>query len=149
LKLIRKINPKIFFHGVVNGSYSAPFFLTRFREALYHFSSLFDMFEANVPREDPQRLTLESGLFGRDAINVIACEGAERVERPETYKQWQIRNRRAGLKQIRLDSELVNETKAMVKKEYHKDFVVDEDGKWILQGWKGRILNALSAWVPA
>jgi hypothetical protein len=42
----------------------------------------------------------------------------------------------------------VNETKAMVKKEYHKDFVVDEDGKWILQGWKGRILNALSAWVP-
>jgi hypothetical protein len=149
LKLIRKINPKIFFHGVVNGSYSAPFFLTRFREALYHFSSLFDMFEANVPREDPQRLTLESGLFGRDAINVIACEGAERVERPETYKQWQIRNRRAGLKQIRLDSELVNETKEMVKKEYHKDFVVDEDGKWILQGWKGRILNALSAWVPA
>ncbi|GAU17314.1 hypothetical protein TSUD_110310 [Trifolium subterraneum] len=26
---------------------------------------------------------------------------------------------------------------------------IDEDGKWILQGWKGRILNALSAWVPA
>ncbi|CAI8592321.1 unnamed protein product [Vicia faba] len=149
LKLVRKINPKIFFHGVVNGSYSAPFFLTRFREALYHFSSLFDMFEANVPREDTQRLTLEKGLFGRDAINVIACEGAERVERPETYKQWQIRNRRAGFKQIRLDTKLVNETKAMLKREYHKDFVVDEDGKWVLQGWKGRILNAFSAWVPA
>lgn len=149
LNLIRKINPKIFFHGVVNGSYSAPFFLTRFREALYHFSSLFDMFEANVPCEDPQRLMLERGLFGRDAINVIACEGAERVERPETYKQWQVRNRRARFKQIRLDSDLVNETKAMVKKEYHKDFVVDVDGKWVLQGWKGRILNALSAWVPA
>jgi hypothetical protein len=58
-------------------------------------------------------------------------------------------DRRAGLKQIRLDSELVNETKGTVKKEYNKDFVVDEDGKWILQGWKGRILNALSAWVPA
>ncbi|XP_058762148.1 scarecrow-like protein 11 [Vicia villosa] len=148
LKLIKKINPKIFFHGVVNGSYSAPFFLTRFKEALYHFSSLFDMFEANVPREDTQRTMLEKGLFGRDAINVIACEGAERVERPETYKQWQIRNRRAGFKQIRLDSKLVNETKAMLKREYHKDFVVDEDGKWVLQGWKGRILNAFSAWVP-
>ncbi|CAK8536076.1 unnamed protein product [Lathyrus sativus] len=149
LKLIRKINPKIFFHGVVNGSYSAPFFLTRFREALYHFSSLFDMFEANVPREDTQRLVLEKGFYGRDAINVIACEGAERVERPETYKQWQIRNRRAGFKQIRLDSKIVNVTKAMCKREYHKDFVVDEDGKWVLQGWKGRILNAFSAWVPA
>jgi len=149
LKLIRKINPKVFFHGVANGSYSAPFFLTRFKEALYHFSSLFDMFEANVPREDTQRSMLERGLFGRDAINVIACEGAERVERPETYKQWQARNKRAGFKQIRLDSDLVNETKAMVKKEYHKDFTVDVDGKWVLKGWKGRILNALSAWVPA
>ncbi|WJX69607.1 hypothetical protein P8452_53825 [Trifolium repens] len=149
LKLIRKINPKIFFHGVVNGSYSAPFFLTRFKEALYHFSSLFDMFEANVPREDTQRLMLERELFGRDAINVIACEGAERVERPETYKQWQLRNGRAGFKQIRFDSDLVNDTKVMVKREYHKDFTVDEDGKWVLHGWKGRVLNALSAWVPA
>lgn len=149
LKLIRKINPNIFFHGVVNGSYNAPFFLTRFREALYHFSSLFDMFEANVPREDTERVMLEKGLFGTNAINVIACEGSERVERPETYKQWQVRNRRAGFKQLRLDPELVNATKSMVKREYHKDIVVDVDGKWVLQGWKGRILNAFSAWVPA
>lgn len=148
LKLIRKINPNIFFHGVVNGSYSAPFFLTRFKETLYHFSSLFDMFEANVPRDDTERLILEKELFGRDAINVIACEGAERVERPETYKQWHIRNRRAGFKQLRLDSELINEVKLMVKREYHKDYVVDEDGKWVLHGWKGRVLNAFSAWVP-
>ncbi|QCE09214.1 scarecrow-like protein 11 [Vigna unguiculata] len=149
LKLIRKINPNIFIHGVVNGTYSAPFFLTRFREALYHFSSLFDMFEVNVPREDSQRLMFEKGLLGRDAINVIACEGAERVERPETYKQWQIRNLRAGFKQVSFDPQLVNYAKQMVKKEYHKDFVVAEDGKWALQGWKGRILNAISAWVPA
>ncbi|KAI4334541.1 hypothetical protein L6164_019221 [Bauhinia variegata] len=149
LKLIRKINPNMFIHGVVNGTYNAPFFLTRFREALFHFSALFDMFEANVPREDAQRLIFEKGIFGRDAINVIACEGAERVERPETYKQWQVRNRRAGFKQLRPDPELLNRTKEMVKMEYHKDFVVDEDGKWVLQGWKGRIIHALSYWKPA
>ncbi|KAG4384736.1 hypothetical protein AAZX31_13G318900 [Glycine max] len=149
LKLIRRINPNMFIHGVVNGTYNAPFFLTRFREALYHFSSLFDMFEANVPREDPERVMLENGLFGRDAINVIACEGAERVERPETYKQWQVRNQRAGFKQVRFDPLLVNDEKEMVKKEYQKDFVVAEDGKWVWLGWKGRILNAISAWTPA
>ncbi|XP_027909853.1 scarecrow-like protein 14 [Vigna unguiculata] len=149
LRLIRRINPTIFMHGVGNGTYNAPFFLTRFREALFHFSALFDMFEANVPREDPSRLMFEKGLFGRDAINVIACEGAERVERPETYKQWQVRNQRARFKQLPLSTELVNRVKEMVKKEYHKDFTVDEDGKWVLQGWKGRILFALSCWVPA
>ncbi|XP_015952240.1 scarecrow-like protein 30 [Arachis duranensis] len=149
LRLIRRINPNIFIHGVVNGTYNAPFFLTRFREALFHFSALFDMFEATVPRDNPHRLMFEQGLFGRDAINVIACEGAERVERPETYKQWQVRNRRAGFKQLAIAPELLNRVKGMVKKEYHKDFVVDEDGKWVLQGWKGRILHALSPWVPA
>ncbi|OIW08636.1 hypothetical protein TanjilG_03312 [Lupinus angustifolius] len=149
LRLIRKINPNIFIHGVVNGNYNAPFFLTRFKEALFHFSALFDMFEANVSRDDPHRVMFEKGLFGRDAINVIACEGTERVERPETYKQWQVRNRRAGFKQIALAPELLNRVKGMVKKEHHKDFVVDEDGKWVLQGWKGRILHALSSWVPS
>ncbi|KAE9600650.1 hypothetical protein Lal_00045571 [Lupinus albus] len=149
LKLFRKINPNIFLHGVVNGTYSAPFFLTRFRETLFHFSSLFDIFEANVDREDTERVILEKGLFGRDAINVIACEGPERVERPETYKQWQVRNLRAGFKQLRLNPELVIEAKEMVKTEYHKDFVVDENGKWVFLGWKGRILNAISAWIPA
>ncbi|KAG6481525.1 hypothetical protein ZIOFF_058129 [Zingiber officinale] len=39
-----------FIHGILNGS--APFFVTRFREALFHFSSLFDMIETSVPRED-------------------------------------------------------------------------------------------------
>ncbi|MED6133668.1 hypothetical protein PIB30_030186 [Stylosanthes scabra] len=149
LRLIRRINPNIFIHAVVNGTYNAPFFLTRFREALFHFSALFDMFEATVPRDNPHRLMFEKGLFGRDAINVIACEGAERVERPETYKQWQVRNRRAGFKQLAIAPELLKRVKEMVKKEYHKDFVVDEDGKWVMQGWKGRILHALSPWVPA
>lgn len=149
LKLIRNINPKIFIHGAYNGTYNAPFFLTRFREALFQFSSLFDMFEANVAREDPERLMFEKGVFGRDIMNVIACEGAERVERPETYKQWQVRNRRAGFKQLRLDPELLDRAKEMVKTEYHKDFVVDEDGKWVLQGWKGRIVHALTCWKPA
>ncbi|GAU49251.1 hypothetical protein TSUD_87660 [Trifolium subterraneum] len=53
----------------------------------------------------------------------------------------------------RMSNFLANRTilrvKEMVKKEYPKDFVVDEDGKWVLQGWKGRILHAVSCWVPA
>ena len=149
LKLIKKINPDLFMHGVVNGTYNAPFFVTRFREALYHFSSLFDMFDANLPLEDPGRLRYEKEIVGREAINVVACEGLERIERPESYKQWQVRNLRAGFRQVPLDQELVQKVKKTVKSEYHKDFVVDVDGHWLLQGWKGRIIYALSCWEPA
>lgn len=149
LKLIKKINPDLFMHGVVNGTYNAPFFVTRFREALYHFSSLFDMFDANLPLEDPGRLRYEKEIFGREAMNVVACEGLERIERPETYKLWQVRNLRAGFRQVPLDQELVQKVKKTVKSEYHKDFVVDVDGQWLLQGWKGRIIYAFSCWKPA
>lgn len=148
LKTIREMNPDVFIHGIVNGSYSVPFFVTRFREALFHFSALFDMLETTVPRENEQRLLIERDLFGREALNVIACEGSERVERPETYKQWQVRNLRAGFVQIPLNPDIMKKAKEKVKAIYHKDFVIDEDSHWLLQGWKGRIIYAVSTWKP-
>ncbi|XP_028773054.1 scarecrow-like protein 9 [Neltuma alba] len=149
LNLIRKINPDIFIHGIINGAFNAPFFVTRFREALFHYSSLFDMLETIVPREDWERMLIEKEIFGREALNVIACEGCERSERPETYKQWQARILRAGFTQIPFARDLVRRAMDKVKGSYHKDFVIDEDGKWVLQGWKGRIIYALSCWRPS
>uniref|UniRef100_A0A7N0U4Q9 Uncharacterized protein n=1 Tax=Kalanchoe fedtschenkoi TaxID=63787 RepID=A0A7N0U4Q9_KALFE len=32
---------------------------------------------------------------------------------------------------------------------YHKDFVIDEDGSWLLLGWKGRIVFGATCWIPA
>ncbi|KAI3678301.1 hypothetical protein L6452_37588 [Arctium lappa] len=149
LKLIRDMKPDLFVHAVVNGCYSAPFFVTRFRETLFHYSALFDMFDATIERENEHRLNFEKEFYGREAMNVIACEGTERVERPETYKQWQVRISRAGFKMKPLNQEIVSKLRCKVRGGYHKDFVFDEDGKWILQGWKGRILYASSCWVPA
>ncbi|GAA0140029.1 hypothetical protein LIER_01457 [Lithospermum erythrorhizon] len=149
LELVKKINPDFFVHGVLNGTYNAPFFGTRFRQALFHFSSLFDMFETTVPREDQDRLVYEREFFGREIMNIVAsCEGAQRVERPETYKQWQGRIQRAGFKQLPLNREIVKEVIAKVGCSYHRDFLVDEDSDWILQGWKGRVLYAISCWKP-
>ncbi|XWS28815.1 hypothetical protein CRYUN_Cryun25bG0103800 [Craigia yunnanensis] len=148
LKLIRSINPELFIHGIASGTYNAPFFVTRFREALFHFSALFDIFEANVPPEDPQRMMFEKEVYGRDIMNVVACEGTQRVERPETYKQWQARTLRAGFKQLTLDQELMKKVTNMVQSSYHRDFAVDVDGRWMLQGWKGRVIYALSCWKP-
>ncbi|KAK7404564.1 hypothetical protein VNO78_05516 [Psophocarpus tetragonolobus] len=108
LHLIRKINPHIFTHCITNGSYNSPFFATRFREALFHYSSAYDMCDTVIPRENEWRLMIERELLGREIMNVIACEGSERIERPETYKQWQVRNTRAGFKQLPLNEELVS-----------------------------------------
>ncbi|XP_066390779.1 scarecrow-like protein 34 [Miscanthus floridulus] len=147
LNNIREMRPNVFIHTIVNGTYGAPFFLTRFREALFFFSAQFDMIDATIPRDNAERLLIERNIFGSFALNVIACEGADRVERPETYKQWQVRNHRAGLRQLPLNPEVVKAARDKVKNYYHRDFLVDEDNRWLLLGWKGRVLYAMSTWV--
>ncbi|XP_066336109.1 scarecrow-like protein 9 [Miscanthus floridulus] len=147
LRTIRKMQPDAFILYVMNVSYSAPFFVTRFREALFFYSAMFDMLDATAPRDSHQRFLVERGLFRQSALNVVACEGTDRVERPETYKQWQVRNHRAGLKQLSLDPDIVKTLRDKVRDQYHKDFVIDTDHNWLLEGWKGRILYAMSTWV--
>ncbi|KAI3915605.1 hypothetical protein MKX01_015430 [Papaver californicum] len=148
LNLIRKMNPDIFIHGIVNGTYNSPFFVSRFRDALYHFYSIFDVLETVVPRENSERIIIERYLLGKEAFNIIACEGSDRVERPETYKQWQLRNVKAGFMQLPLNTHIMKKAKAQAISDYHKDFVIDEDSRWLLLGWKGRILFAVSSWKP-
>ncbi|CAH8357040.1 unnamed protein product [Eruca vesicaria subsp. sativa] len=149
LKLIKKIKPNVFIPAVLSGCYNAPFFVTRFREVLFHYSSLFDMCDTNLAQEDPMRVMFEKEFYGREIMNVVACEGSERVERPESYKQWQTRAMRAGFRQLPLEKELVQKLKLMVESGYKsKEFDVDQDGNWLLQGWKGRIVYASCTLVP-
>ncbi|OWM66779.1 hypothetical protein CDL15_Pgr010432 [Punica granatum] len=152
LKLIREIKPDVFVHTITNGSYNAPFFVTRFREALFHLSSIYDMFDATITgqqRDSKERTILESEFYGREIMNVVACEGPERVDRPESYKQWQVRHGRAGFKQLPLEQEVMKKLRHKLECWYHKDFVLDEDGNWMLLGWKGRIIYATTCWVPS
>ncbi|KAG2320176.1 hypothetical protein Bca52824_013389 [Brassica carinata] len=136
LKLIRKANPNVFIQAVLSGSYNAPFFVTRFREALFHYSALFDMCDSKLSREDEMRLMFEKEFYGREIMNVVACEGTERVERPETYKQWQARVVRAGFRQVTLEKELMENLKKKIDCGYDKNFDVDQNGNWLLQGGK-------------
>jgi hypothetical protein len=147
LSTIRKMRPSVFIHTVNNGSHSSAFFMTRFRETLQSYAALFDMMDTVAPRDDDKRLLVEQDMFAACVTNIIACEGMDRVQRPQSYKQWQIRSQRAGLRKLPLDPEIVQMLKDKVKKEYHKSFVINEDQHWLLQGWKGRVLYALSMWT--
>ncbi|CAL4982442.1 unnamed protein product [Urochloa decumbens] len=146
LNNIRRMRPDVFIQSIVNYSYGTSF-LTRFREALFYYRALFDMLDATIPRENKLRTVLEQGMLGHCVFNVIACEGVDLLNRPERYKQWQVRNQRAGLRQLPLQPNIVNLLKDKEKKDYHKDFLLSEDGQWLLQGWMGRILYAHSTWV--
>ncbi|KAL6907976.1 hypothetical protein ACP4OV_002146 [Aristida adscensionis] len=146
LNTIRKMRPKVFIHAAVNAPSSASYFVTRFREAVFHFSTLFDMTDTIMPRDSYERLALERGAFARAATNIIACEGADRVERPQSYKSWEARIQRAGLRQLPLDPDIVQRLKDR-SKECDMHFLIDKDDQWLLSGWKGRVLFTMSTWT--
>ncbi|WVZ48770.1 hypothetical protein U9M48_000182 [Paspalum notatum var. saurae] len=144
---IRNMQPDVFILCVENSSYNTPFFVTRFREALFYYSAMFDMMDATAPRDCAERVVVEREFLGRCVVNAIACEGSARVERPETYKQWQVRCSRAGLRQLPLNPGTVQCLRNRVKEGYHRNFVIDVDQQWLLEGWNGRILYAMSTWA--
>jgi len=115
---------------------------------MYHYSALFDTFDKTVPRDNETRMHIDRGMLLCQLLNVIACEGSERIERPENYKKWKSRSLNAGLEQLPLNPDIVKVIRDMVGK-YHKDYVINEDDQWLLLGWKGRILNAISTWKPS
>jgi hypothetical protein len=147
LNTIREMKPAVFINAIVNASYNTTFFATRFRQVLHNFAAHFDMMETTVPRDNDERLLVERDIIARCALNNIACESIDRVERPQNYREWQTRKQRAGLRQLPLDPDIVQMLKDKVKKQYNKHFMINEDHQWLLQGWKGRMLYALSTWV--
>ena len=146
LSNIKKMRPDVFIQSILNCSCGSSF-VARFREVMSYYTALFDILDATMPRESKSRVVLEQFVLGRPAFNIIACEGPDLVERPEKYRQWQVRNQRAGLRQLPLKSRIVEVVKDTVRKHHHKDFLICQDGQWLLQGWMGRVLFAHSTWV--
>ncbi|KAK4377528.1 hypothetical protein RND71_003824 [Anisodus tanguticus] len=73
-------------------------------------------------------MLIEREIFGKEALNVIACEGLERVERPQTYKQWQVRNLRAMFTQIPFEREIMNSAiEKMIRRNEESENILGKD----------------------
>ena len=80
----------------------------------------------------------------------IACEGCDRVVRPETYRQWHFRHMGNGFKSLKLDKHVIDKLKGKLRDDaYNSDFLFEVNENWMLQGWKGKILFGSSCWIPA
>ncbi|MCO5604233.1 hypothetical protein L7F22_058396 [Adiantum nelumboides] len=145
LKDIRDCCPDVFIQGVVSGAYSTPFYSTRFKEGLFHFACIFDLLDAFIGRDDQDRLVFESEVLGKAILNVVACEGLIVSGRVEKYKQWQGLLEEAGMRQLALNANTVHQVEGLLKN-CHKEYMVAEDRQYLLLGWKGRTLYALSTW---
>ncbi|KAL8137270.1 hypothetical protein V2J09_003271 [Rumex salicifolius] len=137
LRLIKSLSPRVVtLIEQESNTNTTPFFL-RFMETLDYYTAVFESIDVARDRKDKQRINAEQHCLARDIVNMIACEGEQRVERHELLGKWKARLSMAGFSQCPVGSS-VNEAILELLKEYHENYRLKEwDGSLYL-GWKKR-----------
>lgn len=145
LRLVKRLSPKIVtLIEQESNTNTAPFF-PRFRETLDYYIAMFESIDAAKPREDGQRIRAEEHCVARDVVNIIACEGADRIERHEPFGKWKSRLTMAGFTAVPLSFSVANAITDMLK-EYSENYRLGERDGALYLGWKRRPLATTSAW---
>ncbi|XP_021891377.1 DELLA protein GAI [Carica papaya] len=150
LTSIKAMKPKIITVVEQEANHNGPVFLDRFNEALHYYSSLFDSLEGSGLGTPSQDLVMSELYLGKQICNVVACEGADRVERHETLTQWRTRMESAGFDPVHLGSNAFKQASMLLALFAGGDgYRVEENNGCLMLGWHTRPLIATSAWQLA
>ncbi|OIT01990.1 PREDICTED: scarecrow-like protein 21 [Nicotiana attenuata] len=145
IRMIKSLCPKIVtLVEQESNTNTAPFF-PRFLEALDYYHAMFESIDVTLARDRKERINVEQHCLARDIVNVIACEGKERVERHELLGKWKSRFMMAGFRQYPLSSYVNSVIKDLMRRYSEHYMLVEKDGAMLL-GWKERNLISASAW---
>lgn len=145
LRMVKSLSPKVVTLVEQESNTNTAAFFPRFMEALDFYSAIFESMDTSLPRDRKERINVEQHCLARDIVNIIACEGKERVERPELFRKWRSRFTMAGFKQNPLNG-YVNSVIRDLLMYYSEHYsLVEKDGALLL-GWKDRNLISASAW---
>ncbi|KAG2314410.1 hypothetical protein Bca4012_065082 [Brassica carinata] len=111
-----------------------------------YYDVMFKSKDVTLPRNHKQRINVEQHCLARDVVNIIACEGADRVERHELLGKWRSRFDMAGFTPYPL-SPLVNSTIRSLLRNYSDKYRLEErDRASLYLGWMKRDLVTSGAW---
>ncbi|KAJ7971724.1 DELLA protein [Quillaja saponaria] len=127
-------------------SHNGPYFLGRFLEALHYYSAIFDSLDTTFPADSAQRAKVEQYIFAPEIRNIVACEGAERIERHERLEKWRKIMEGKGFKGVALSANAVTQSKILLGLYSCDGYRVTEDMGCLLLGWQDRAIIAASAW---
>ncbi|KAM7268915.1 hypothetical protein ACFE04_011081 [Oxalis oulophora] len=151
LSSIKAMNPKIVTIVEPEANHNSPVFLDRFTESLHYYSSLFDSLEASgLSAPASPDMVMSEVYLGKQICNIVACEGADRVERHETLDQWRNRLNSAGFEPVHLGSNAYKQASMLLALFAGGDgYRVEENDGCLMLGWHTRPLITTSAWQLA
>ncbi|XP_078430107.1 scarecrow-like protein 21 [Wolffia australiana] len=145
LRMVKGLSPKVVTLVEQESNTNTAPFLTRFIETLSFYTAIFESIDERLPRESKERISVEQHCLARDIVNIIACEGAERMERHELLGKWKLRFSMAGFSPCPL-SPVVNATIKSLLENYCEHYRLEERDGALYLGWKNRVLVVSSAW---
>uniref|UniRef100_A0A1D1XRW1 Chitin-inducible gibberellin-responsive protein 2 n=1 Tax=Anthurium amnicola TaxID=1678845 RepID=A0A1D1XRW1_9ARAE len=145
LRMVKSLSPKVVTLVEQESNTNTAPFLPRFIETLDYYTAIFESIDVKLPRDSKERISVEQHCLARDIVNIIACEGEERVERHELLGKWRSRFTMAGFTPYPL-SPLVNVTIKTLLENYCENYRLEERDGSLYLGWKNRALVVSCAW---
>ncbi|KAL7616581.1 hypothetical protein Lser_V15G00366 [Lactuca serriola] len=145
LRMVKSLNPKLVTVVEQDMNTNTAPFLHRFHEAYNYYSAMFDCLDATLSRESQERVNVEKQCLARDIVNIIACEGEERIERYEVSGKWKARMMMAGFREYPI-SVSVNDSIRELIKMYSDRYKMKVETNAIHFGWEDKVLIVASAW---
>uniref|UniRef100_A0A2N9F4L1 Uncharacterized protein n=1 Tax=Fagus sylvatica TaxID=28930 RepID=A0A2N9F4L1_FAGSY len=145
LRMVKSLSPKVVTLVEQESNTNTTPFYHRFVETLDYYLAMFESIDVTLPRNSKDRINVEQHCLARDIVNIIACEGKERVERHELFSKWKSRLTMAGFRQYPLSTYVNSVIKSLLRCYSEHYTLVEKDGA-VLLGWKDWNLISASAW---
>ncbi|GMH31656.1 hypothetical protein Nepgr_033500 [Nepenthes gracilis] len=145
LRMVKGLNPKVVTVVEQDMNTNTAPFLPRFAEAYSYYSAVFESLDATLPRESQDRVNVEKQCLARDIVNIVACEGEERIERYEVAGKWRARMMMAGFSCTPMSRDVSSAIRQLIRRYCDRYKVKDEKGA-LHFGWDDKNLIVTSAW---
>ncbi|XP_061358720.1 scarecrow-like protein 1 [Gastrolobium bilobum] len=145
LRMVKSLNPKLVTVVEQDMNTNTSPFIPRFVEAYNYYSAVFDSLDATLPRESQDRINVERQCLARDIVNIVACEGEDRIERYEVAGKWRARMTMAGFTSSPMSTCVIEAIKKLIK-QYCDRYKIKEEMGTLLFGWEDKNLIVASAW---
>ncbi|KAI3726187.1 hypothetical protein L1987_65984 [Smallanthus sonchifolius] len=149
LTMLRAMSPKLVLLVEQESDHNLTGLVERVVEGLHYYSAVFDSIDTTftvgkISSEDRVRL---EDMVGKEILNIVACEGLERVERHERIAKWVVRFSRARFKPVNIWLEAMEEARQVIEGCGLVGYKIVTHRPGLMICWHDRPIYSISAWI--